>query len=124
MPESRRRDGTETGRYLRPYAITGGRTSHNQHAFALLTLVVARSADEVPPGHLQPEAVQILDLCRHRAVAVAEIAARLDQPVNVIKVLCGDLLDAELILVQAPPRQEDQPSLEMIEKVIDGIRQL
>ncbi|GGX97221.1 DUF742 domain-containing protein [Streptomyces anandii] len=124
MPEQRWRDGPETGRYLRPYAITGGRTQHSQHAFALITLVVARTAHLAGAGHLEPEAAHILHLCRDRALAVAEIAALLDLPVSVVKVLCGDLLDASLILVQSPPGREDQPSVELIERVMDGIRQL
>ncbi|MFK4148485.1 DUF742 domain-containing protein [Streptomyces sp. NPDC004065] len=124
MPEHRWRDGQEAGRYLRPYAITGGRTRHSQHAFALITLVVARSAHGGDTGALEPEAAHILHLCRDRALAVAEIAALLDLPVSVVKVLCGDLLDASLILVQSPPGQESRPSVELIERVMDGIRQL
>jgi hypothetical protein len=124
MREPRWRNGPEAGRYLRPYAITGGRTRHSQHTFTLITLVVARSAHESDPGHLEPEAAQILDLCQHRAMAMAEIAALLDLPVSVVKVLCGDLLDASLILVQSPPGRENQPSVELIERVMDGIRQL
>ncbi|WP_037852439.1 DUF742 domain-containing protein [Streptomyces sp. NRRL S-340] len=124
MPEPRRPDEPEAGRYLRPYAITGGRTQHSQHAFTLITLVVARSAREAGGGHLEPEAAHILDLCRDRALALAEIAALLDLPVSVVKVLCGDLLDASLILVQSPPGRESRPSVELIERVMDGIRQL
>ncbi|MEU5089963.1 DUF742 domain-containing protein [Streptomyces sp. NPDC021356] len=124
MPEPRRHDEGEAGRYLRPYAITGGRTQHSQHAFTLITLVVARSARESGAAHLEPEAAHILDVCRDRALAVAEIAALLDLPVSVVKVLCGDLLDASLILVQSPPGRESRPSVELIERVMDGIRQL
>ncbi|MEW2296338.1 DUF742 domain-containing protein [Streptomyces sp. NPDC006743] len=124
MPEPRRHDEPEAGRYLRPYAITGGRTQHSQHAFTLITLVVARSARGAGAGHLEPEAAHILDLCRDRALALAEIAALLDLPVSVVKVLCGDLLDASLILVQSPPGRESRPSVELIERVMDGIRQL
>ncbi|GGV82525.1 MULTISPECIES: DUF742 domain-containing protein [Streptomyces] len=123
MPDPHGLDGEETGRYLRPYAITGGRTRHSQHAFTLITLVVARSARDTPSG-LEPEADRILELCRDRAMAVAEIAALLDLPVSVVKVLCGDLLDASLILVQSPPGQDSRPSVELIERVMDGIRQL
>ncbi|MBC2864835.1 DUF742 domain-containing protein [Streptomyces mexicanus] len=123
MPEPRGHDGEEAGRYLRPYAITGGRTRHSQHAFTLITLVVARSVRESASG-LEPEADRILELCRDRAMAVAEIAALLDLPVSVVKVLCGDLLDASLIIVQSPPGQESRPSVELIERVMDGIRQL
>lgn len=109
---------------MRPYAITGGRTHHSQHGFALITLVVSRSPDELQPSHLEPEAAQILHLCRNRAMAVAEIAALLDLPVSVVKVLCGDLLDASLVLVQAPPGRDNQPSVEVIERVMNAIRQL
>ncbi|WP_052847280.1 DUF742 domain-containing protein [Streptomyces avicenniae] len=112
----------ETGRHLRPYAITGGRTRHSRHTFALISLIVARSEHRTEDGHLEPEAQQILELCRARAVAIAEIAAQLDLPVSVVKVLCGDLLNDSLILVQAPPGPEDQPDLELIERVIRGLR--
>ncbi|WP_225845350.1 DUF742 domain-containing protein [Streptomyces sp. HPF1205] len=112
----------ETGRHLRPYAITRGRTRHSRHTFALITLIAARSEDRLENDQLEPEAHQILELCRNRAVAVAEIAAQLDLPVSVVKVLCGDLLNDSLILVQAPPGPETQPSLELIERVMDGLR--
>ncbi|MFD1661846.1 DUF742 domain-containing protein [Streptomyces caeni] len=124
MPEPRWLDDSEAGRHLRPYAITGGRTRHSRHTFTLITLVVSRSAHDVDGDRLEPESAQILELCRHRAVAVAEIAAQLDLPVSVVKILCGDLLNASLILVRSPPGQEDQPSVELIERVMDGIRQL
>jgi len=124
MPEPEWLDGEAAGRHVRPYAITGGRTRHSQHHFTLITLVVALEPDEVEHYSLQPESTHILRLCRDRAVAVAEIAGRLDLPVSVVKILCGDLLNASLILVQAPPGKDEQPSVELIERVMDGIRQL
>lgn len=124
MPDPRWFDHEEAGRHVRPYAITGGRTSHSQHSFALITLVVTRTPHEVNHEPLEPESAEILDLCRDRAVAVAEIAAHLDLPVSVVKVLCGDLLNATKILVQAPPSESDKPSVELIERVMDAIRRL
>ncbi|AJE44061.1 DUF742 domain-containing protein [Streptomyces nodosus] len=124
MREPRWLDDAEAGRHLRPYAITGGRTRHSRHTFTLITLVVSRSTREARHEDLEPESAQILGLCRDRAVAVAEIAAHLDLPVSVVKILCGDLLNASLIIVQAPPGQDDQPSVELIERVMDGIRRL
>ncbi|MFC4612596.1 DUF742 domain-containing protein [Streptomyces maoxianensis] len=124
MPDPRWFDDEEAGRHVRPYAITGGRTRHSRHAFALITLVVTRSPDETGYEPLEPESAEILDVCRDRAVAVAEIAAHLDLPVSVVKVLCGDLLNASMILVQSPPAETDKPSVELIERVMDGIRQL
>ncbi|ATW51934.1 DUF742 domain-containing protein [Streptomyces xantholiticus] len=124
MPEAQWFDDEGAGRHVRPYAITGGRTRHSQHAFALITLVVTRSLDDVGHGPLEPESAEILELCRDRAVAVAEIAAHLDLPVSVVKVLCGDLLNSSLILVQSPPDESEKPSVELIERVMDAIRQL
>ncbi|MFF8846398.1 DUF742 domain-containing protein [Streptomyces sp. NPDC015127] len=124
MPDARWSEEGQAGRHVRPYAITGGRTRHSQHSFALITLVVTRSLDDSGHEPLEPEAAEILSLCRDRAVAVAEIAAHLDLPVSVVKVLCGDLLNDSLILVQAPPSETDKPSVELIERVMDAIRQL
>lgn len=89
MREPRWLDDAEAGRHLRPYAITGGRTRHSRHTFTLITLVVSRSTREARHEDLEPESAQILGLCRDRAVAVAEIAAHLDLPVSVVKILCG-----------------------------------
>ncbi len=124
MPDQQRSDVEGIGQHVRPYAITGGRTRHSEHEFALITLVVTRSPDGIGEGYVEPESALILDMCRARAVAIAEIAAHLDLPVSVVKVLCGDLLNSELILVQAPPKESDAPSVELIERVMDGIRRL
>lgn len=75
-------------------------------------------------GHLAPEPAAILDLCRERALAVAEIAAHLDLPVSVVKVLCGDLLEDSTILVRAPLEVRETPDASLLQKVIDGIRRL
>lgn len=123
MREPRWLDDEQAGRHVRPYAITGGRTRHSRHHFTLITLVVSRR-DHHYDHDLEPESLAILSLCADRAVAVAEIAGQLDLPVSVVKVLCGDLLNAELIIVQSPPAPSEQPSVELIERVMDGIRQL
>ncbi|WP_255945749.1 DUF742 domain-containing protein [Streptomyces odontomachi] len=124
MPDQPRSDVDGVGHHVRPYAITGGRTRHSEHEFALITLVVTRSPDGFGEGSVEPESAAILDMCRSRAVAIAEIAAHLDLPVSVVKVLCGDLLNSDLVLVQSPPKESDAPSVELIERVMDGIRRL
>lgn len=72
----------------------------------------------------QPESEAILDICRQRPLAVAEIAALLDLPPSVVKVLCGDLLDKSMIVIKAPGSVTDVPSVALLERVIRGIRQL
>ncbi|GHJ42061.1 DUF742 domain-containing protein [Streptomyces sp. TS71-3] len=124
MPDRQWPEPEGVGHHVRPYAITGGRTRHSEHSFSLITLVVTRSPDGFGGEPVEPEAAAILDICRDRAVAIAEIAAQLDLPVSVVKVLCGDLLNSELVLVQAPPKEGDAPSVDLIERVMDGIRRL
>jgi Protein of unknown function (DUF742) len=124
VPDQRWSDAEGVGHHVRPYAITGGRTRHSEHEFSLITLVVTRSPDGIGEGPVEPESAQILEICRSRAVAIAEVAAHLDLPVSVVKVLCGDLLNLDLVLVQSPPKEGDAPSVELIERVMDGIRRL
>ncbi|MFG2194096.1 DUF742 domain-containing protein [Streptomyces sp. NPDC048639] len=113
------------GYLVRPYAITGGRTRHSRSDFALITLVATTRSGSLPPGHVeQPESEAILDICRQRPLAVAEIAALLDLPPSVVKVLCGDLLDKSMIVIKAPGSVTDVPSVALLERVIRGIRQL
>ncbi|MGP4111863.1 DUF742 domain-containing protein [Streptomyces sp. 4N509B] len=112
------------GYLVRPYAITGGRTEHSGSDFALITQVAARPSARLDQRREQPELTAILELCRGRPQAIVEIAARLDLPASVVKVLCGDLLDKNMISIRAPDRESGAPSVELLERVIDGIRRL
>ncbi|MDT0306385.1 DUF742 domain-containing protein [Streptomyces sp. DSM 44917] len=116
----------EGAEYLvRPYAVTGGRTSPSGSDFSLITLVATTApAHSIDRRAEQPELAAILDLCRERPLAIVEIAARLDLPASVVKVLCGDLLGRSMITVKAPGQGTGAPSVELLERVIDGIRRL
>lgn len=113
------------GYLIRPYAITGGRTQPNGADFPLITQVAATSSatDDELRG-VQPELRDILDLCRERPLAIVEIAALLDLPASVVKVLCGDLLAKSLIAIKTPGEETSAPSVELLERVIRGIRKL
>ncbi|CAM5720370.1 hypothetical protein SALBM311S_12233 [Streptomyces alboniger] len=55
---------------------------------------------------LSPEHVDIVDLCRDAPQSVAELSAELNLPIGVIRVLIGDLVDAEFVHVNRPvPRR-------------------
>lgn len=108
---------------VRPYTVTGGRTSHSRSDFALITLVSTRS-EALPGQNEQPESAAIVELCRQRPLAVAEVAAHLDLPPSVVKVLCGDLLDKSMIAIKAPSAEAGAPSVELLERVIRGICKL
>jgi hypothetical protein len=113
----------DAGPVVRPYAMTSGRTRPSTGTFDLVSLVVAtRPVSPVEIG-LSPEHHSIVRLCT-RALSVAEIAAHIDLPVGIVRVLLGDLLDRGLIEVHAPVHATDTPSEQTFKAVINGLRAL
>lgn len=112
----------DAGPMVRPYAVTKGRTRPGQ-AFDLIALVVTDVADPaaLPIG---PEQTAILTLCRGNALSVAELAAETDLPVGVVRVLLGDLLDADHIRVSRPVPPALLPDEHILQEVINGLRAL
>ncbi|MFI9720517.1 DUF742 domain-containing protein [Streptomyces sp. NPDC052396] len=108
---------------VRPYVITGGRAAPSRDSLALETLVVAQDGaeDEIA---LSPECGEILALCG-QLLSVAEVAAHLRQPVAVVKVLLGDLIDAGLVTARPPVTADAaQHDPALLKEVLDGLRQL
>ncbi|MEY9878327.1 hypothetical protein ABH931_007854 [Streptacidiphilus sp. MAP12-33] len=119
----------EAGPMVRLYALTRGRTRPASEAFDLIAMVVADTpyGPDSPYGEdpgLAPEPAAILNVCRHQAQSVAEIAAELDLPVGVVRVLLGDLLDAGLIRVSRPVPPALLPDERILREVINGLRAL
>ncbi|MEV5601505.1 DUF742 domain-containing protein [Streptomyces sp. NPDC052299] len=107
----------------RLYTLTGGRTRSDSAAFDLVTLVVAEC--EPAPG-MQSEHVAILRMCE-RPTAVVEIAADLDLPVSIVRILLCDLLDTGRISARHPrtARVSDRlPAPDILEQVLVGLRNL
>jgi len=113
----------DAGPVVRPYAMTSGRTRPSTGAFDLITLVVAARPVSTTDVGLGPEHAAIIRLC-HRALSVAEVAAHLDLPIGIIRVLLGDLLDRELIFVRIPQPAGEIPDEDVFEAVINGLRAL
>ncbi|KUP96161.1 DUF742 domain-containing protein [Thermobifida cellulosilytica] len=110
------------GPLVRPYAVTGGRTRSTETRLDMISTVVA-SRREADTSRLQPEHLAILRLCRS-PMSVAEVAARLDLPVTVVKVLLGDLVTQGFVLARAPVTVTDRPEMTLLQAVLDGIRRL
>ncbi|HXY94780.1 MAG TPA: DUF742 domain-containing protein, partial [Acidimicrobiia bacterium] len=79
---------------VRPYVLTRGRTSSSLGAFELHAPVLALVAPEQLGRHTTPEDRTIIEWCQ-TPTSVAELAARLGVPVGVVRVLVGDLADAQ-----------------------------
>ncbi|MBZ9640589.1 DUF742 domain-containing protein [Streptomyces sp. PSKA30] len=117
----------EAGPVVRPYAMTRGRTSHAaQHRLDLIAVVVTEPHTDDPEADpaLSPEHVDIVALCREAPQSVAELAAELDLPIGVVRVLIGDLVDAELIHVTRPVPPAELPDENILRDVINGLRAL
>jgi hypothetical protein len=70
---------------------------------------------------LEPEHLTLLRLCR-LPTSVADLAADLDLPLGVVRILLSDLRQRRLIAVHHPPTRLTDPQL--LRKVADGLRRL
>jgi hypothetical protein len=113
--------------FVRPYTITHGRTaSAHGEDLTLITMIVALAPPEerFAARGLEPEHRFILDQCR-RPVAVAEIAARLNLPVAVAKILISDLIASGTAAARPPAVRDGQkPDIRLLRAVRDGLRRL
>ncbi|MEN3583808.1 DUF742 domain-containing protein [Streptomyces sp. ZYX-F-203] len=126
--EGRGRDhwfDAEAGPVVRPYAMTRGRTDGAPpHRLDAVAMVSTRAGEDVPEPDtlLSPEHVDILDRCRRTPRSVAALAARLDLPLGVVRVLVGDLLAERLVEVRQPTTPAERPDTGTLRQVIDGLR--
>jgi Protein of unknown function (DUF742) len=107
----------EAGPVVRPYSVTYGRT-RPRSALDLTTMLLATGRT---PRHMEPEHAQALRLCR-AATSVAEVAANLQQPVVVAKVLLSDLIAWDALITGVPT--VDAPDLHTMKDLLDGLRKL
>lgn len=123
-------DEAEQSQLVRPYTLTRGRTRHAEGAaFDVIAQVVAAdrtglAEPDAGEGADDPEHQQILELVRTRPLSVAEVAAETDLPLGVVRILLGDLLDAELIRVSRPVPTALLPDVSVLREVIQGLRAL
>lgn len=106
----------------RLFTLTGGRSRAGSDAFDLVTLVVTESE---PTSGMQSEHAAILRTC-HRPTAVVELAADLNLPVSIVRVLLTDLLDQGRISARHP-RSAPAPGAvdpDLLEQVLVGLRNL
>lgn len=111
----------DAGPLVRPYAVTGGRTHNSRYELDLITLVVAIDPD-THAVLVEPEHAEVLRLCAY-PTSVAEVSAKLDLPLGVAKVLISDLIDRGYIIFRSS-WQPVSPDLDMLQKVLNGIRNL
>lgn len=110
------------GPLVRPYAMTGGRTRSDTLGLDLITLVVAMH--DATDADVEPEYAGILSACQY-PTSVVEVAAKVDLPLQVVKVLLSDLITQRLIMFRSPVAPgAEPPSQHVLQAVLDGIRKL
>lgn len=102
---------------VRAYVRTGGR-SRPTRVLDLVTVIVAA---EIPLQGGTPDQRRILALC-HSALSLAEVAAHLDLPPSVVKIVVADLLDSGHLKTRTP--EHSLPDVRLLEEVLNGLRAL
>ena len=110
----------DAGPVARPYTLTRGRTRPSRPGLDLLDLVVARSSDAELRG-LSPELRTLVQLSRV-PVTIADLAAEIDLPLNIVQVLIDDLcLSGHVRILGADAGQPDES---IIRTVLEHLRSL
>lgn len=112
------------GNLVRPYAVTRGRTEPRRDIPIEAVLVASLSAVQEArfAGH---DKYRIAVLCEPRAQSLAEIAARSRLPLGVARVLVADMVtDGLLSLHSAAPREGFTERMDLLERVLSGLRKL
>jgi len=115
------RHDADPGPFLRPYAMTEGRTEPTGRDLAIEDLVAAAAAE--PPPWLSLEHRSIAVAARE-TMSVAELAARVDLPLGVTRVLVGDLATQGTVIVHRAPSHAGGPDVALLEHVLDGLQRL
>lgn len=118
-----------TGSLVRPYAVTRGRT-RPQLEIALEALVEATARGRSGQFLGGREQKVIVDLCGGRLQSLAEIAARMEVPLGVARVLVADMAADGLLAVHEPTGfngedgADETVGTELLERVLSGLRRL
>ncbi|KAB1154926.1 DUF742 domain-containing protein [Micromonospora sp. DT46] len=118
-----------TGALVRPYAVTRGRTRPRLDIAleALVETTVRGRAAANGNGAQGREHQYIAALCDGRVQSLAEIAARLQLPLGVARVLIADMATDGLVAVHEPTildDSDDAVGTELLERVLSGLRRL
>lgn len=109
----------EPGPLVRPYVHTGGRTDVTSDDLDVSALLQATPRDFAPEGSLS--ATTVRELCS-KPVSLAEIAAVLESPISVARVLVCDLVEHGVLRVTAP--RTDRPDVSFMERLRNDVRNL
>ena len=120
-PQTNQPEREDPRQRIRPYTMTGGRTNPTRADLELEALVATSRHGPPASADLALEQRSILELCRE-TLSIAEVAARLGIPINVVRILVGDLLEVGLVAVYQPRAANQPPSVELLTRVLHGLQ--
>jgi hypothetical protein len=112
----------EASSLVRPYAVTGGRTKP-RYQLQIEAMVAASHYEARDLSVLSPECQAILSFCRDWR-SVAEVSAVLHMPLGVARVLIADMAMEGLVRVHQIDHAEGRPDINLLERVLSGLRKL
>lgn len=119
-----RRRPDSRGALVRPYAVTRGRTEPRQDIAleAVLTTTPAAAQEARYAGY---DKYRIATICQNQPLSLAEIAAYTRLPLGVSRVLVADMVaEGLLTLHSAAPAETYGERMELLERVLSGLRRL
>jgi hypothetical protein len=112
------------GALVRPYSVTRGRTEP-QRDIAIEALLTATSATATEARFAGHDKHRIAAVCENTPMSLAEIAAHTRLPLGVARVLIADMVaDGLLVLHDATPAEGYEERMELLERVLSGLRRL
>ena len=112
----------ESSALVRPYAVTGGRTKPRTQ-LQIEAMVAASHYEARDLSLLSPECQAILSFCRDWR-SVAEVSAVLRMPLGVARVLIADMAMEGLVRVHQTDHAQGRPDINLLERVLSGLRKL
>ena len=115
-------ESSVTTRLVRPYTVTGGRTQP-RYKLPLEALVTSTVYEPRDLSVLAPECQAILQFCVDWR-SVAEISAVLRIPLGVARILVADMSADGLVRVHQRDDSEGRPDMNLLERVLSGLRKI
>lgn len=112
-------DMGDAGRFVPLYILVNGRTSPRNTSLDLATQVIALP---VATRMLEPEYEAIVNCC-WTWMSIAEVAAHLDLPLTVTKLLIDVLIEREYLGV-GQPAEESVVDRDVLETILAGLQSL
>jgi hypothetical protein len=114
--------GEDPGPLVRLFGLTGGRARPLGETFDLVAIVTTVSMT-FEPADLIPEYLAVLSACR-RPTPVADVAAQLKLPLNITRVILGDLRREGLVTIDRPQPAAQAIDERIYREVLHGLRGL